>query len=248
MKEAISRRIQYKNETALPQPPFQEESLTLYCRNKTIRPVKKRILNEQRLELYINGSFYTNMTCSPGNTTELIAGHLYTEGILSSPGQLETLRIIREEDKFHVFLKTAEKKPLVPLAAFPWEEEQIYRIAECFEGGTPLHEKTRGTHSCFLAREDSVFEPCEDLSRHNAVDKAVGKALFAGVELTACILFTSGRVPVDMIQKAIRGRIPVMVSNKIPTRQSIELARIYNITLMGLAKKDSFCVFHDSRR
>ena len=39
-----------------------------------------------------------------------------------------------------------------------------------------------------------------------------------------------------------------MVSNKIPTRQSIELARIYNITLMGLAKKDSFCVFHDSRR
>ena len=89
-----------ENETALPQPPFQEESLTLYCRNKTIRPVKKRILNEQRLELYINGSFYANMTCSPGNTTELIAGHLYTEGILSSPGQLETLRIIREEDKF----------------------------------------------------------------------------------------------------------------------------------------------------
>ena len=57
MNQQARNREFRENETALPQPPFQEESLTLYCRNKTIRPVKKRILNEQRLELYINGSF-----------------------------------------------------------------------------------------------------------------------------------------------------------------------------------------------
>ena len=54
MNQQARNREFRENETALPQLPFQEESLTLYCRNKTIRPVKKRILNEQRLELYIN--------------------------------------------------------------------------------------------------------------------------------------------------------------------------------------------------
>ena len=52
----------------------------------------------------------------------------------------------------------------------------------------------------------------EDIGRHNAVDKAVGYAVLNDIPLSGCMIFTSGRVPVDMVEKVIVAGIPVLVS------------------------------------
>ena len=66
--------------------------------------------------------------------------------------------------------------------------------------GLPLYRATHAVHSCLLLRAGKILYRCEDLGRHNALDKAVGCALTEGVPLAECVLFTSGRVPVDMVR------------------------------------------------
>ena len=60
----------------------------------------------------------------------------------------------------------------------------------------------------------------------------MGCALTEGVPLAECVLFTSGRVPVDMVRKAIRAGVPVLVSKSMPTVQSAELAAEYGLQLV----------------
>ena len=81
-------------------------------------------------------------------------------------------------------------------------------------------------------RAGKILYRCEDLGRHNALDKAVGCALTEGVPLAECVLFTSGRVPLDMVRKAIRAGVPVLVSKSMPTVQSAELAAEYGLQLV----------------
>ena len=60
----------------------------------------------------------------------------------------------------------------------------------------------------------------------------MGCALTEGVPLAECVLFTSGRVPVDMVRKAIRAGVPALVSKSMPTVQSLELAEEYGLKLL----------------
>ena len=90
-----------------------------------------------------------------------------------------------------------------------------------------------------MLRDGKILYQCEDLGRHNALDKAVGCALAEGVQLGQCVLYTSGRVPVDMVRKAIRAGVPALVSKTMPTVQSLELAEAYGLKLL-IRKKKSF--------
>lgn len=108
-----------------------------------------------------------------------------------------------------------------------------------------MHRKSFGTHSCYLARGGEVLYSFEDLGRHNAFDKAIGRALIDGVDLTECTVFTSGRVPTDMAVKAIRAKVPVLASKAVPTDLTVEMARTFNLTLICSAHSDSFRVFND---
>ena len=79
---------------------------------------------------------------------------------------------------------------------------------------------------------------CEDIGRHNTVDKAVGFSKLSGINLSECTLYISGRVPVDMMQKVIYSGIPVLVSKAVPTADSVRLAKKYGVTLIVKAYPD----------
>ena len=98
--------------------------------------------------------------------------------------------------------------------------------------GLPLYRATRAVHSCFVLHEGRILCACEDIGRHNALDKAVGSVPLAGVPLSECVLYTSGRVPMDMVRKAIRAGVPALVSKTMPTVQSLELAAEYGLQLL----------------
>lgn len=76
-----------------------------------------------------------------------------------------------------------------------------------------------------MLHEGRILCACEDIGRHNALDKAVGSVLLAGVPLSECMLYTSGRVPMDMVRKAIRAGVPALVSKTMPTVQSLGAGR-----------------------
>ena len=124
-----------------------------------------------------------------------------------------------------------------------WKKEWIFSIVKFFAEDSKLHRSTGGTHSCMLAMEERVLYCAEDLGRHNAMDKAIGYAAMQGLDREKCILFTTGRVPTDMVRKAVAARIPVLVSKAVPTAEAVEMARENGLTLICRAWPDSFEVY-----
>jgi FdhD protein len=128
----------------------------------------------------------------------------------------------------------------------------LNRAYECLNNLStlqPLREKTRSSHAAALYSEDlSVLSSAEDVGRHNALDKAVGK-LFLGHRLhEAAILVLSSRISYELVQKASRAKIPIIMAVSRPTDLAVELAFKMNILLICLSKGNGLDVFCNEDR
>ena len=135
------------------------------------------------------------------------------------------------------------QKEVEPVAPIPWKASQIFDLADRFHAGMPLHGQTWATHSCFLAKDGQLLFQCEDIGRHNALDKTIGYALRHGIPLSRCMVYSSGRIPTDMAMKAIRAGIPILASKASPTAEAIALAKEYGLTLVCAARRDRMKLF-----
>jgi FdhD protein len=137
----------------------------------------------------------------------------------------------------------------------PLEDEapiDINRALACLENIAryqPLRRRTRAAHAAVLY--DSGFEPlaaAEDVGRHNALDKAIGKALLAQKLAKAALLTLSSRISYELVQKSARARIPVILALSRPTALAVQLAAQLDITLATLADGPGLDVFCGGRR
>jgi FdhD protein len=127
------------------------------------------------------------------------------------------------------------------------EYEITYQqVISCFEKFLQHQEhytRTRGTHAVMLFDSRlQIISKAEDVGRHNAMDKAIG-ALFLENRLSEIHLAVlSSRISFEMIQKAARAGIPVLISKANPTSMAVELGKKLNMTLICLDKKSGFIV------
>ena len=114
----------------------------------------------------------------------------------------------------------------------------------------PIFEHTGGLHGAALFDpEQNLVRICEDIGRHNAVDKLVGAELLAGrSDFSDLLLFVSGRAGFELVQKSIMTGIPFMVAVGAPSSLSVELAREYGSTLAGFLRERRFNVYAGSDR
>jgi FdhD protein len=127
------------------------------------------------------------------------------------------------------------------------ESEISYRqVLECVEKFFQHQEhyaRTRGTHAVmFFDSKLDIIVKSEDVGRHNAMDKSIG-ALFLKNRLSDVYLAVlSSRISFEMIQKAARAGIPILISISHPTSMAVELGLKLNMTLVCLDKKSGFIV------
>lgn len=242
-----------------------------YRREEPSEQVEATVAVEHFMDVYVNDLLTMKLVCSPCALPELVLGRLYSEGMITSLADVTQLYLCqygsrarvtlnrqpqaaRQEDFVEttgtcctgnhvlndVFRTGEAPKPVVPIT---WEPEWFYRAASLIREGTELFNATHGVHSCYLIRKGEILLFREDLGRHNALDKVLGAALMQGIDLTECALFSSGRLPTDMIAKAIRAGIPILASKAAPTAQGIALAQSYALTLITSVRENQMIVY-----
>src|SRR5688572_12016903 len=109
---------------------------------------------------------------------------------------------------------------------------------------------TGGLHAAGLFTADGRLEDlAEDVGRHNAVDKVIGRMLMQeSLPLSDRVLFVSGRTSFEIVQKAFLAGIPVLVSVSAPSTLAIDLAVETGMTLVGFVRGDGFNVYSHPQR
>jgi len=126
----------------------------------------------------------------------------------------------------------------------------ILKSPELLQNNQSEFSKTGGIHaSALIGGKGEVIAIREDVGRHNALDKLIGHALKNKIikpenQFIAC----SGRLNFELVQKALMSNIGLMAGVGAPTSLAIDLAKRFNMTLVGFVKQDSFNIYSNKER
>lgn len=221
------------------------------------------VVDEAPFTLYLNGKELVTLVCLPRDLEELAVGFLYTEGLLRRKRDLHGLEVDRAQGVIRVtatpseaeqgflrryvtsccgrgraaFYFVNDARNLEPVRA-PLEIDPSTAgalMADLEEGARTFH-LTGGVHAAALAALDGIIYLYEDVGRHNAVDKVCGRAFLEELSTGDKLLLLSGRVTAEMVVKAARLGVPVLVSRAAPTNLALELAGTLGLTVVGFAR------------
>lgn len=227
---------------------------------------------ETPVSLTVNGNVWLTFMCTPIHLEELAIGFLFNEGIIESMGEVEDARLCEHGDNVDVWLNRSVEQPeswrrtsgctggvtAVDLLAKPnvsfdgnrleVQPEAIGNLVEMLFESQSLYRETGGVHTSALSDGERIILSAEDIGRHNTLDKIAGLCLRRGIFPEKRILITTGRISSEMLQKAARMDVPILISRTSPSSLSIEMAERYGITLIGYARRHRFNVYSSAQR
>lgn len=210
------------------------------CRGGEARRTRDRVIREHAFTLVLNGTVVEEGTCIAEHLEEMARGFLLTEGYVARGEQIHAIRVLEAGGRIEAE-SSGDPGPAAGARRLPvavWDPATVMRTAGGFLNTSQLFRDTGSVHSALLEAAGGGRYYAEDLGRHNAIDKVVGMALAEGADFSRCVLYTSGRLPVGMVSKAVRAGIPVMVSRSAPTDLALELAARTGLTLIGFAREE----------
>jgi FdhD protein len=234
--------------------------------------VLDQVALEEPLEIRVDGEPVAVTMRSPGHDEELALGFLHGEGLIEGPREVgatvdfaanvvDVGGPLARPLKSRRFYTTSscgvcgkgalEEVAVTSPELAPGPEVARELLADLPERlQQPGFERTGGLHATGLF--DAAGEAIcvrEDVGRHNAMDKVIGRALLDGrVPLTDSLLCVSGRLAFELVQKAAVAGAPVLVGVGAPTSLAIELAAERGMTLCGFARGGSINVYADRDR
>jgi len=122
-------------------------------------------------------------------------------------------------------------------------------LGRAMRRGQALFGLTGGTHAAAIfSAEGRLLSLAEDLGRHNALDKAIGRMILAGRPLAGLGAILSGRVSLEMAVKAVRAGLELVAAVSAPTSLALEVARACGLTLCGFLREDRATVYAHPHR
>lgn len=129
--------------------------------------------------------------------------------------------------------------------------EQLWDLSHRLKPFQKTFTKTGSVHAAALfdTQNGKILRVSEDVGRHNALDKLIGAEVLAEqLPHLSAGLWVSGRLSFELIQKALRASIPLVVAVGAPSSLAIELAETYGQTVVGFLKKETFNVYSAPER
>jgi FdhD protein len=126
----------------------------------------------------------------------------------------------------------------------------VFALASRLRERQTIFETTGGLHGAGIANRDgTICSVGEDIGRHNAVDKLIGRQLLLGhLPLHEKILVLSGRASFELMQKALLASIPIVVAVGAPSSLAAELALEFGQTLIGFSSQSRFNIYAGQQR
>jgi FdhD protein len=250
---------------------FEITTIDSGIREKKIVPISEEV----PLTVITHGRELATLLCSPGYIRNLVAGFLYTNGLIRDISSLKSLTVDRDrwnvtadiegegldEDFvfkriytsgcgkgviFHNPLDLINRKRLKN--GMRINSTDIAALMKTFQKRSEEHQLTRGVHSGALAAPEGILIFRDDIGRHNALDKVIGEALYRQTGFQDKILLTSGRISSEILSKVLRCQMPLIVAAGAPTNQAVKLAREVNLTLVGRVRGDRMNVYSGEER
>ncbi len=137
-----------------------------------------------------------------------------------------------------------------PRGTFELAPELISSLPATLEAEQGVFARTGGIHAAGLVSPTGdLLDLCEDVGRHNALDKLVGRLLAADrLPASDTLVLVSGRASFELVQKALLAGIPVLAAVGAPSSLAIDLATEYGMTLIGFLRPDRFNVYNEVGR
>jgi len=248
----------------------------IYDRGGKKHELTQWVIRETPVTLYLNGREMVTLLCAGHHLDELAAGFFYAEGFLSSPEDILGIDIDDGAGKVNLSARVEasiterlwQKRTissgcakgslfyfsLDALLSKPVESDiritpgQVLDRVEDLNRLSETYRRTHGVHNTVLADPDRAILFRDDIGRHNAVDMIVGHVFLHGIPLRDKMLITTGRLTSEMLIKAAKVSIPVVVSRNTATSLAIELAVSLGVTLIGYARAGKFTVYNGQER
>lgn len=237
--------------------------------------VEDMVVREIPLTLIIDDTELVTLLCCPNDLEDLVTGFLFTSGIIRGCEDIKNVVINNQQWIANVALAGPKlQKDLVFKRLYTSgcgkgtlfyspadianrrkissdikvETTVINNLTAEFQKRSSLYLKTGGVHSAAFAEDSSIRIFKEDIGRHNAIDKVIGRNLTDKKDFKNSIMITSGRISSEVLLKIQKCGIPIIVSKSAPTDQAVKLARDMDVTLIGFARGTRMNIYSREER
>jgi FdhD protein len=232
--------------------------------------MEKEVVREAPVTVYVNGQELITFLCTPQNLRCLVLGFLYLEGIIDSLDAVALLRVCDEEEMIEVRLTHDVDLPTRRVltsgcgggttfadlsmqtsrvdSMLKVTPSQILGLMRGLYREADLYRTTGGVHTSALSDGQTLLVVASDVGRHNTLDKIQGQCLLEGIDTRDRILLTTGRLSAEMLNKAAKMQVPVLVSRTSPTDLAVDMAKAWGITLIGYARGEQMHVYSGEER
>lgn len=234
------------------------------------------IVTEFPLTIDVNKEEFATMVCTPTNFKEMVVGFLASEGVILFKDDIQALEI--DEDKGFAYVDLYKKNTIdqqsyskrfigsccgksrqfyfhndvkttkTSTTKTSLTADQCILLMRKMQEESHVFKGTGGVHNAAICSKDDMIVSRTDIGRHNALDKLYGYCILNNIPVRDKILVFSGRISSEVLTKAAKIGVGIVLSKSAPTNLAIELAEDLNITAVGFIRGSSFNVYSHPER
>ncbi|MCP3026395.1 formate dehydrogenase accessory sulfurtransferase FdhD [Halobacillus sp. A5] len=239
--------------------------------------INDHIVTEFPMTIYVNNEEFATMVCTPAHFDEMVIGFLASEGVIRFRNDIKALNIDEEKGFAYVELAEGKEinnqrdfskrfigsccgksrqfyfqndvqTAKTSTAETKITADQCIRLMQQMQDNSHVFKGTGGVHNAAICTSGEMVVGRTDIGRHNALDKLYGHCLMNQISVRDKILVFSGRISSEVLTKAAKIGVGIVLSKSAPTDLAVQLAEDLNITAVGFIRGSSFNIYSHPRR